>query len=687
MTEGGAMARIEREWQAEHEGTALASELHRVMVISHRQAKGFIDGNCVTVGGEIVTKHGHRLKAGESVKVIFDPEQTYEVLPPKTKLLAGPYEALWEDTHLLFVFKPAGLLTVPTEQAGEPSLAEAITESYRRRGFKRFNLYIVHRLDRFTSGVLVFAKTPEALHGLKKHFELHRLQRIYFAVLVGELPENSGTLAGHLIEHAKSLKMSVATARKGPGGGKRMPAGAKEAVTHYRVIERLPGHTVVEVKLETGRRNQIRVQFADRGYPLLGDQVYGVESPLLDRQALHAELLGFKHPVTEEQVTVTAPMPADMEAALKVLRNQARLTRASAGVTGEEGIFQPSETRDHRLKRVARAKRFDEGPARPRTGPTDRPSRPRREEADERPRRTFGAAERPTRPRREDGEARPRPRTGPADRPSRPRREETDERPRRTFGAAGRPTGPRREEGEARPHTRTGSAERPTRPRREDGEARPHARTGPADRPTRPRREDGEARPRPRTGPADRPSRPGREATDERPRRTFGSAERPARPRREEGEARPHVRTGPADRPARPRREDGEARPRPRTGPADRPSRPGREATDERPRRTFGAAERPARPRREEGEARPHTRTGPADRPARPRREDGEARPRPRTGPADQPSRPRREATDERPRRTFGATGRPAGSGERPGAGRPARKPMARTGKPKPRKP
>ena len=493
MREGDAMARIEREWNAEHEGTALASELHRIMVISHRQAKGFIDGHCVTVNGEETTKHGHRLKLGDTVKVTFDPELSYEVLPQARKLQAGPYETLWEDTHLLFVYKPAGLLTVPTEKTGEASLAEAITESYRRRGFKRFNLFIVHRLDRFTSGVLVFAKTPEALHGLKKHFELHRLQRVYFAILVGELPENSGTLAGHLIEHAKSLKMSVATARKGPGGGKRMPAGAKEAVTHYRVIERLPGHTVVEVKLETGRRNQIRVQFADRGFPLLGDQVYGVESPLLDRQALHAELLGFKHPVTDDQVTVTAPMPADMEAALKALRNQSRLQRAATGVTGEEGLFKPTESRDHKLKRVARAKRFDEreeapgravrprrdaGDGRPRTSPTDRPARPRREGEEERPRRPFTPSDRPTRPRREDGEARPHRAAGPTDRPARPRREGEEERPRRSFSPSDRPARPRREDGEARPHRAAGPADRPARPRSAGSTTRPAGKPG-----------------------------------------------------------------------------------------------------------------------------------------------------------------------------------------------------------------
>ena len=583
MTEGGAMARIEREWQAEHESSALASELHRIMVISHRQAKGFIDCSCVTVNGEVSTKHGLRLKAGDTIKVSFDPEQTYDVMPAARKLQAGPFETLWEDTHLLFVFKPAGLLTVPTEKAGEPSLAEAITEAYRRRGFKRFNLFIVHRLDRFTSGVLVFAKTPEALHGLKKHFELHRLQRVYFAILVGELPENSGTLAGHLIEHAKSLKMSVATARKGPGGGKRMPAGAKEAVTHYRVIERLPGHTVVEVKLETGRRNQIRVQFADRGYPLLGDQVYGTESPLLDRQALHAELLCFKHPVTEEQVTVSAPMPADMEAALKALRNQARLVRASTGVKGEEGIFQPTESRDHKLKRVARAKRFGEGEDRPPRATLDGPARSRRVSRDERPPRAPGSTERPTRPRRED----------------------TDERPRRTFGSAERPARPRREEGEARPRPTSGPGDRPSRPRREDGDERPRRTFGAAERPARPRREEGEARPRSTSGPGDRPSRPRREDSDERPRRTFGAAERPARPRREEGEARPRPASGPGGRPARPHREDGA----------------------ERPRRTFGAAERPARPRREGEGDRPRSTSGPAGRPKSPRREGTASRP------------------------------------------------------------
>ncbi|MBK8791049.1 MAG: hypothetical protein IPO28_13060 [Holophagaceae bacterium] len=505
------------------------------------------------------------------------------------------------------MFKPAGLLTVPTEQAGEPSLAEAITEAYRRRGFKRFNLFIVHRLDRFTSGVLVFAKTPEALHGLKKHFELHRLQRVYFAVLVGELPENSGTLAGHLIEHAKSLKMSVAVARKGPGGGKRMPAGAKEAVTHYRVIERLPGHTVVEVKLETGRRNQIRVQFADRGFPLLGDQVYGTESPLIDRQALHAELLGFKHPVTEEQVTVTAPMPADMEAALKVLRNQARLVRAATGVKGEEGIFQPTESFDHKLKRVARAKRYEDRDEAP-----SRPARPRPGGSEERPRRSFGSTDRPSRPRREGDDTRPRPTT---DRPARPRREDGDERPRRSCGSA--------------------------------------------ERPARPRRVYGDARPRPTSGPSDR--RPARAADgDERPRHSFGSAERPARPRREmamrPGRAPPPPAGG---RPPPPPPHGGGPRPIVRAPATARPAPP-RGMRDERPAPQLRLCRASSPPRREDGEVRrPRSASSPAGPPGLPPLGGQRGRPRAPSGPADRSAGPRREGQARPKGKPAPRTGKP----------------------------
>lgn len=351
------MAQTQKSFTADLVDEALATALHRVLEISHRQAKGLIDANCVKVNGADPTGHGQRLLAGDKIDVSFDAATVYKALPKPTKSARTPYEVLWEDKHLLFVNKPAGLLTVPTESGTEPNLADAITDNFNRRGFKRFNLYIVHRLDRFTSGVLVFAKTPEALHGLKKFFAAHDLNRVYKAVVVGEIDENSGSMHDKLIEHAKSLRIHVDRSGK--------IKGSKQATTHYRVLERLPGHTVVEVKLETGRRNQIRVQFADKGFPLLGDQVYGAESSLIDRQALHAELLGFRHPVTEEMLTVMAPLPADMEAALRSLRTRARVKRAEEGEKGEATIFKPKITFERKQDRIQRALKHGKGESQP----------------------------------------------------------------------------------------------------------------------------------------------------------------------------------------------------------------------------------------------------------------------------------------------------------------------------------
>jgi 23S rRNA pseudouridine1911/1915/1917 synthase len=357
------MSRTHETWKVTEPGHALAAALHGHLEVSHRQAKGIIDADCVTVNGQPALNYGLRLQAGDEVAVAFDPDRVYAALPRPSRTADTPFEILWEDRDLLFVNKPAGLLTVPAEKHNDPCLAEAITDHYRRRGFKRFQLYIAHRLDRYTSGVLVFAKTPEALNGLKHIFDEHHLRRVYIAILVGELPENAGTLTDKLVER-KSLRMSVVrTGSKAPGDAK----GAKLAVTHYRVLERLPGYTVVEVKLETGRRNQIRVQFADRGFPLLGDQVYGAPSEHLDRQALHAELLGFRHPVSGETVTVSAPLPADMERVLKALRNARRVVRAEAGLTGEADLYKPKITKERKTSRRIRAERFTEaapGPAR-----------------------------------------------------------------------------------------------------------------------------------------------------------------------------------------------------------------------------------------------------------------------------------------------------------------------------------
>ena len=570
------MAKLDQGWtvEAHHAGSALAAELHRHMGLSHRQAKGLIDARCVTVNGEVATKHGQRMETGDKLAVAYDPELKYDPIPSPKGALDNSFKTLWEDTHLLFVDKPAGLLTVPAEQGGEASLADAVADHYRRRGQKHAQLYIVHRLDRFTSGVLVFARTPEALHHLKKLFALHKLQRTYKAILVGELPENQGTLKGHLIEHAKTLKMRVVDPKR------REAEGSQSAVTHYRVVERLPGHTVVEVELETGRRNQIRVQFADRGFPLLGDHVYGEESPLLDRQALHAETLGVRHPVTEAMITVTAPPPADFEAALKALRARTRLQRAAAGEKGELEQPKPArkpldraESRGPKDRRPGEKPRFQKGAERP----GKKPFRPRAEDG-ERPRKRFeDREERPRGPRRETSDRPRAPRAEGSDRPRPKRFEDREERPRapRREGAGDRPRPKRFEDREDRP--RREASERPRPKRAEDRDERPRAprREGPSDRPRPKRFEDREEGPRgakpafrkpaPRRDEGERPRRPEgarpRRSEDgpreERPRRTFDKGPRegaPARPRAPRGAVTgPRGSGGPGPGGARPR--------------------------------------------------------------------------------------------------------------------------------------
>ncbi|HTL97406.1 MAG TPA: pseudouridine synthase [Holophagaceae bacterium] len=556
------MAKLDQAWtvEAHHAGSALAAELHRHMGVSHRQAKGLIDARCVQVNGQMSTKHGQRLEAGDKLAVAYDPALKYDPIPAPKGASDGAFKTLWEDTHLLFVDKPAGLLTVPAEKSGEPSLADAVADHYRRRGQKHAQLYIVHRLDRFTSGVLVFARTSESLHHLKKLFALHKLQRTYRAILVGELPENQGTLKGHLIEQAKTLKMRVVDPKR------KDAEGAQSAVTHYRVVERLPGHTVVEVELETGRRNQIRVQFADRGFPLLGDQVYGEESPLIDRQALHAEVLGLRHPVTDEMVVVKAAPPADFESALKAIRARTRLVRAVAGERGETEAPKVAKKPFERKPGGAKPRRDE----RPSAG--KKPFRPRPEGGEDRPRKPF--ADRGDKPRFDKPAPRGPRREEGTERPKRLGAREEGEAPRKRFEKkAGAPAGrPRskpfesREGGEA-PRKRFGRNEgasaRPRAPRRDES---PEG----AGRPRPKRFEDREDRPRRAEG--GKPQRPRPEGPrDERP-RGAGKPGSEGRPKREDG--RPPRRFDKAPRdgaPSRPRAASGGGTGKPRPGGARKP--------------------------------------------------------------------------------------------------------------------
>lgn len=290
-------------------GKTLQSVLRDRLACSHAVARGLIDAG--TIRGIPAVRprdYARRVIVGERFEIMRDPDRRYR---PEARARSGRgYRVIHQDRHLLVVDKNPDLLTVPTTLRDEESLVERLLEGERRRGVRRPYLFALHRLDRDTSGLLLFARTRPAFEGLQTQFLERAVEREYLCVVLGMLEKEEGRFTSRLAEDPKSLKMrSVGRKRDG-----------KEAITEYAVDERLPGATVVAVRLLTGRKNQIRVQFAEAGHPLIGDRRYGNRSPLIRRTALHARRLGFLHPVTRRRVSFASPIPRDMRRLIRSLR-------------------------------------------------------------------------------------------------------------------------------------------------------------------------------------------------------------------------------------------------------------------------------------------------------------------------------------------------------------------------------
>jgi 23S rRNA pseudouridine1911/1915/1917 synthase len=224
---------------------------------------------------------------------------------------------VYEDDAVIVLNKPAGLLAVPLplqRRHDARSVFEDLKIYLNRRGRRR--PYVVHRIDRDTSGLVLFAKSEAAQAVLKEQFKRHQPERVYYAVVYGLPSPASGTWRDHLVWDMKAL-IQKETSSRDPRG--------KEAISHYRVIERLAGASLIEVRLVTGKRNQIRIQARLRSHTLVGEvrYVYGPDAlrPIVfPRQALHAYRLAFRHPVDDREVAFEAPMPEDMAALVARLR-------------------------------------------------------------------------------------------------------------------------------------------------------------------------------------------------------------------------------------------------------------------------------------------------------------------------------------------------------------------------------
>ncbi|HEX2834945.1 MAG TPA: RluA family pseudouridine synthase [Thermoanaerobaculia bacterium] len=246
----------------------------------------------VRVNHEVEKNARRELERDDVVEV---GQKTMQIaLPPELSLLH-------EDDDVIVVFKAHGLLTVATERERETTAQAFLNEYLHEKGGER--IHVVHRLDRETSGVLVFAKTFEAREALKDKFAAHDVDRVYIAIIEGAITPDRGTIRSHLRER-RDLRMESVDVR-----GEQLPEGVKHAVTHYRTIASNGQYSMLEITLETGRKNQIRTHLSEEGHPVVGDRMYGSSVNPLGRLGLHAKLLGFDHPATGKRMVFTAPIP------------------------------------------------------------------------------------------------------------------------------------------------------------------------------------------------------------------------------------------------------------------------------------------------------------------------------------------------------------------------------------------
>lgn len=245
----------------------------------------------VSVGGKSTTAYNYPLQPGQTVTV--GKERPQEKLP-----LEG-LAILFEDEHLIVIKKEAGLLSISSDNAPENEITayRQLTAHVRLENPKN-RIFVVHRLDRDTSGVMMFAKSEAVQQQLQNTWQDTVLERIYVALVEGFVKKEKGTISSWLKE-SKTLKMYSSA----------YPNDGLHAVTHYKVLSANKSFSLLEVQLETGRKNQIRVHMEDIGHPIVGDKKYGARSRTIGRLGLHARVLAFTHPVTGKLVRFETEIP------------------------------------------------------------------------------------------------------------------------------------------------------------------------------------------------------------------------------------------------------------------------------------------------------------------------------------------------------------------------------------------
>lgn len=266
-------------------------------------AAKLVHGGMVSVNGRVVLQPHWMLSPGDLLEVEYAPQPA---ATPSKRAAAKrePFEIAYDDEYLMLVVKPAGLLTVPTPKRESNTLISNINRWLDRQQ-RGVQAYSVHRLDRGVSGLLVFGKSLDIAMALRSQFQARKPQRKYTAIVVGNMPERSGTFKSYLATDESLNRYSTTD-----------PNAGELAITHYEVREQFQDSAILSVQLETGRRNQIRVHLAEAGHPIVGDPRYRSREAVhrfwpYSRLGLHAESLGLIHPISREPLQYVAPWPQE----------------------------------------------------------------------------------------------------------------------------------------------------------------------------------------------------------------------------------------------------------------------------------------------------------------------------------------------------------------------------------------
>ena len=272
---------------------------------SRSRLQDWIKSGRVRVNGE-AERPSVRLRGNESVEV-----EPAALAPLKAYAEDLPLEILYQDDEVIAVNKPAGMVVHAGAGRHSGTLVNALLHHFGAlsKGGGEERPGIVHRIDRFTSGVLLVARTDAAHRGLAAQFAARTVEKVYLAMVHGIVKADQGRIEKPISrDPARRLRM---TARRAEG---------RPAITEYKVLERFAGFTYLEVRIRTGRTHQIRAHFASLGHPVAGDRLYGAPAqPALDRTFLHAHRVRFAHPTTGERITVEAPLPPDLTAWMRNL--------------------------------------------------------------------------------------------------------------------------------------------------------------------------------------------------------------------------------------------------------------------------------------------------------------------------------------------------------------------------------